>query len=468
MATTSFSSVGSGIDFGTIADSIVAQKSGPITLLAAKKSTYQGKSDALKALNTRLITLTEAARTLTDQTIGGGKIASASDATVLTAAAAETAVNGSITVGVTRIASSLTQTSRGYGATSTPVLAGGATTATFELRKGGATTGTAITIDSSNNTLAGLRDAINAANAGVTASIVDVKGDGTQNQLVLSSTATGTSGRVELVETTATGTGADLGLTSVNPPGATSDFSALDAQLTINGVAITRSTNSVSDAVAGLTLNLKTTGTSKVDTSLNTAAYTAKVSAFVDAYNAVQDFVATQYKADSSGKPTGVLVGDPTLRSVQNQLRDIVNSSFAGNGGSLKELTQIGITKDSAGKLVIDNSVLTDKLKTSLTDVRSLFSGTGSTPRGFANALLATAAGFSDSVTGTVKGVIDNFTSSIAGLDKSIASQQERLTALRASLTRQFSVADAAIGQLNAQNTALTAALKALEPKSSS
>ena len=79
--------------------------------------------------------------------------------------------------------------------------------------------------------------------------------------------------------------------------------------------------------------------------------------------------------------------------------------------------------------------------------------------------LVATAAGFSDSVTGSIKGVIDNYATSIAGLDKSIASQTERLAALRASLTRQFSVADAAIGQLNAQSTALTAALKALEPK---
>ncbi|MEJ7708592.1 MAG: flagellar filament capping protein FliD [Pyrinomonadaceae bacterium] len=176
------------------------------------------------------------------------------------------------------------------------MLAGAATTATFELRKGGATTGPAITINSANNSLDGLSQAINSANVGITASVVDITGAGSF-QLVLQSTATGTASRVELVETTATDTNtvAGLNLTRINAPGGTlpGDFGYLDSQVSLNGLTITRSTNQISDAITGVTYNLQKIGATSVNV-ISASDLPVKLQGFADAYNAVQDFMLSQ------------------------------------------------------------------------------------------------------------------------------------------------------------------------------
>ncbi|HYE73861.1 MAG TPA: flagellar filament capping protein FliD, partial [Blastocatellia bacterium] len=359
---------------------------------------------------------------------------------------------------------SLAQASRIYTAKTDAVLAGGATEATFELRKGGAGTGTAITINSTNNTLEGLRDAINNAKAGVTAAIVDIDGKGNQFKLVLSSEATGSSGRVELVETSATGTAADLNLVSQNVPGG--DLNQLDASLTINGLPITRSSNNISDALTGVTLDLKGTGEATVSVTNNTSAITDKVSAFVDAYNDIQNFIAAQYKADGNGKPTGLLAGDPTLRAVQQQLRDAVGGSSTDNGGSFSNLTQIGIGRDESGKLTLDTTTLNEKLSTSLTDVKALLAGKESGKTGIANSIYESYNKLSDNITGTVQTAIKGYQDTVKSIDKSVADQLDRISRLRETLRRQFAAADAAIGQLNGQGTSLTNIIESLKPKS--
>ena len=209
-STVSFSGVGSGIDFSVIRDAILTQRSVPITQMQSKVNDYNSRINSLKQLNTALASLTTAAAALTQRDLGTGRNLVTGDANVVTGTSDSKANLGSFDLNVTRLATTLNQASRSYAETTTPILAGAATEATFELRKGGATEGKSIKIDSTNNTLAGLRDAINAANAGVTATIVDVSGNGTDQQLVLNSAETGTKGRVELVETSATGTAVSI------------------------------------------------------------------------------------------------------------------------------------------------------------------------------------------------------------------------------------------------------------------
>ncbi len=456
MALASFSGLGSGIDFSQLTDSIVAEKSRPISQLQSRGTQIGKINDAFKQLNAKLATLTEAVNALTNKELGKGRQASSSATDKVIPTATATAATGTYTVAVTRLATNFSQASRVYTAASDAVLAGGATTATFELRLGNATTGTAITITSGNNSVTGLRDAINAANAGVTAAIVDTNGSGTQNKLVINSTATGTTGRVQLVETTATGTGADLALASLNPPGATVDFSDLDASFAVNGLALTRSSNTVADAVTGVTFNLLSSGNSTIKVTANTSELENKIKSFVTAYNDVQDFIAGQYTKDATGRPSGLLAGDATLRSIQTQLRSTVGSSFAENGGTLSNLTQVGIGRDANGKLTIDNTVLSQSLASSFTDTRALFSGSSSTHTGLANKFHSAFKGLSDDVTGVVKNAITGNENSIKALNKSIGDQLARISALRQSLTRQFAAADAAINQLNSQGTSLT------------
>jgi flagellar hook-associated protein 2 len=452
----SFSGLGSGIDFSKLTEAILAERSRPLSQLQSRSSQLSKRNDAYKQLNTKLATLTEAANALTNQELGNGRLASTTASDKITASASASAATGTFNLAVTRIASSLTQASRAYASTSTAVLAGGATTATFELRLGGASEGTEITIDSSNNTLAGLRDAINAADAGVTATIVATDVAGTQNKLVLTSNATGTAGRVELVETTATGTLTDLNIVSLNPPGATNDFSDLDAVFTVNGLSLTRSSNTVSDAVSGVTFNLLDSGSATVTVASSRTDFEARLRSFVNAYNGVQEAISGQYATGSKGQPTGILAGDSTLRAVQTQLRNALNLSSTNNGGSFDNLTQLGIGRSEDGKLTLDETTLSSALTNSFSDARALLSGLSDTDTGLANSFYDSFKTLSDSVTGLVKNAITGNESSIKTIEKTVSDQLARLSSLRQSLTRQFAAVDAAINQLNGQGTALT------------
>ncbi len=455
------SNIGSGIDFGAIVDATIAVRSAPISQLANKQSTLKSRADALRQLNAQLITFSNSVNSLTDRTLGNGRSVNSTSPDVVLATVSDTANVGTVNVEVLNLASNLSQASRSFSSVQSPILANGASSATFELRKGGATTGKSITIDSTNNTLTGLRDAINAAGTGVTATIVDVSGNGTDNQLVLTSSESGSGGRIELAETTNTETLTSLNIRNLNTPNGS--FSDLDAKIKIGGLTISRSSNTISDAVNGVTLNLKNVGTTKITVTNETASLKSKIAAFVDAFNGVQDFINNQYKTDANGKPTGTIASDTTLRSVQQELRNAVNQISKNNGGALNNLTQIGIGRDSNGKLTLDQTVLNDKLSNNLSDVKALFAGVTDNNKGFAKILGDAGKTLSDSVQTAITG----FDNSVKNLSKSIADQQDRLIALRASLTKHFSVVDAAIGQINGQNTALSNVLASLSPSSS-
>jgi flagellar hook-associated protein 2 len=463
MASVNFSGIGSNIDFSLITASIVAAKMQPVNALQIKSSALSGQSGALKQLNGLLANLTAAATALTSKTLGVDRGSTSSDATIVTASTTAAAAPGAISLNITRLATTLTQASESRTSTSAALVTADPATATFELRLGGATTGKPVVIDSTNNSLTGLRDAINAADGGITATIVDLTGDGTQNQLVLTSTATGAAGRVELVETTATGTAAALNLRSLNPPGAGA-FADLDAQLTLNGLSITRSTNTISDALAGVTLNLQKTGLATV--KVTPAADIANgLSTFVNAYNSVQSFINAQNVQDGNGKATGVLAGDSTLRLVQGQLRDTLNSLSTTNGGALTKLSDLGVTRTTADVLTLDTTVLNAKLQSNLSDVKSLLSGSGTDATGLFNSINTSFSNLSDNVTGIVQTAINGYQSSVKNLSKSIAEQTARISVLKDSLTLQFAKVDAAIGQLNGQGSTLTAIIDSLKPR---
>jgi flagellar hook-associated protein 2 len=466
-STINFSGLGSGIDFSKITDAVVAERQRPVTLLQNKSADYNARISSLKQLNGLLINLKKAASDLTQRDLGSGHTALSTDFSIVNPTAAATAANGAVSLQVTRLASNLVEASHSFNAETDVVLPDGVTSATFELRKGGASSGIPITINSDNNSLKGLRDAINAADAGVTAAIVDVTGGGAR-QLVVTSKETGASGRVELVETSATGTLTDLSLRRLDSSPDALDFSNLDAQLSVNGLVMTRPTNTVADAIVGLTFDLKKTGSATITISNNSSDITAKLQTLVAAYNAVQDFVASQYKADTSGRPVGVLAGEQTLRSVQQQLRDALSAVSGDNGGTLKSLAEVGLGRDANGKLTLDQTVLSDKLKNSLEDMRDLLFGKTETQSGLASGLDKILGSLSDETNGTVQTAINGYKSSLNSIQKSITNQTAMIDALRASLSRQFSAMDAAMGQLNSQSTTLTTILKSLQTSGNS
>lgn len=459
MASISISGVGSGIDFNAVRDAIINQKAIPITQLQSRVNKYNNRIESLKEFNLLLANLTNAANDLTRAEVGAGRSATAADPAIATVTATSAASLGTLNLNVTRLATSFTQASKSFASTDAPVLAGGSGSATFELRLGGAAEGTEITIDSSNNTLAGLRDAINAANSGVSASIIDLSGDGTQQQLVLNSTETGARGRVELVETTSTGTGASLELRSLNP--IDGDFAKLDAAFSVNGLEVVRSTNNVNDAVSGLNITLKKTGATAIDVG-RSGDVAEKLEAFVTAYNAIQDFVGTQYKKNADGLPTGVLAGDPVLRGVQKQMSSLMGITSEDNGGALTRLSEIGLSLSKTGKLELDKDVLNERITANAEDVNALLHGRTSAETGIFQSVHTVSNDLSDNITGTVQTAINGYEASIKNLNSTIEKRTAALNSYRDILTRRFAAADAAIGQLNGQGTAIGNLMKTL------
>ena len=205
---------------------------------------------------------------------------------------------------------------------------------------------------------------------------------------------------------------------------------------------------------SGVTLNLKKAGSTSVSVTQSTDIEN-KLRGFITAYNTIQEAIANQYKKDSKDRPTGVLAGDSTMRNVQRQLRDATSSLSLANGGAFTALTDLGITKDENGNLVLNSATFNEKLKTNPDDVKALLFGAADAQEGLFEKINTVSKSLSDSITGSVQNAITGYQSTVTGLNARISDRLAALQQLKATLTKRFSVADAAIGQLNGQGTAL-------------
>lgn len=235
-----------------------------------------------------------------------------------------------------------------------------------------------VTIDNTNNSLQGIRDAINKANIGVTASIVS-DGGTTPNHLVIKSNKTGATSSMKI---SVAGDAAISNLLAYDPAGTqnmTQSTAAQSAALSVNGIAVTSATNTISSAVEGVTLNLSKIGTSNLTVSANTGAVTSAVNAFVKAYNDLNSTIkkTTGYNADT--KEAGVLLGDSSVRTIESQLRKMMATPLTGSSGSLTTLSKVGISIDKTGTMSVDTGKLAAAMNANMKDVAALFSSIGAT-----------------------------------------------------------------------------------------
>jgi len=221
-----------------------------------------------------------------------------------------------------------------------------------------------IPIDSSNNSLTGVRDAINAASAGVVASIVN---DGLNFRLVLQSENTGVKNAISIsVSDTGDGDSADnIGLSRFAFNSSSSNLSqtgaASDAAITINGLGVTSATNRVESAVEGVTFTLARVTSEPVTVAISkdTARAKAALEGFVEGYNTLKADLDNLTRYDSSNALSSVLSGDSTLRSLAARIRTSLNTAVSGSGGLYSTLAELGITtRQIDGSLSIDNSKL--------------------------------------------------------------------------------------------------------------
>ncbi|USX15858.1 flagellar filament capping protein FliD [Oxalobacteraceae bacterium OTU3CAMAD1] len=244
-----------------------------------------------------------------------------------------------------------------------------------------------IVIDSSNNTLQGIMDAINKGGFGVTATIVkdgSTGPDATPNRLVLESTATGQSSTMKITLAGSGGEPPDPALVSLlgyDPAGVqnlSQKAAASDTKGTVNGIAITSAGTSIDGAIAGVSINVLKVGSSTLSVSKDTASLTNSVNGFVKAYNELSTQITTLGGYNPETKTGGPLLGDSTLRNLQASIRKQLSSSITGlQGSSLTNLGQIGIAFQKDGTLALDNAKLQKAINSNYNDIAGLFAAVG-------------------------------------------------------------------------------------------
>lgn len=430
--------IGSGLDVNGIVSQLMAAERQPLTALAKKEQSYNQKLSAFGQVRSVLANFQTALQDLSSGSKFQALSATASDTTVLSASASGKAVPASYQVEVTKLAQQQKLASAGYAGTDT-VVGSGTLTIQFGTYDSGSNTFTvnadkatkSITIDPANNTLAGIRDAINDANAGVSATIVN-DGSASGNRLVLTSTDSGAANSLKVSVADDDGSALDnLGLSALayDPTASAGSgknlsqmAAAQDAQLKIDGISVTQSTNTVKDAIEGITLNLTKTNVGQplnLTVSRDTKAITDAVQSFVSAYNGASGTLKSLTAFNGVGAQNGVLLGDATARAIQVQMRGLLNTAVE-SGGELTTLSQIGVTFTSEGTLSLDTAKLNTAIADNFEDIAALFAKAGKT----SDSLVS----YSSSTAETQPGTYAVTVSRLATRGETVGSQAAALT----------------------------------------
>ncbi|HTJ97465.1 MAG TPA: flagellar filament capping protein FliD, partial [Rhodocyclaceae bacterium] len=233
-----------------------------------------------------------------------------------------------------------------------------------------------ITIPAGQNTLSGVRDAINSAGAGVTASIVN---DGTGYRLLISSNDTGAANAMRIQTTGSLGALA-YDATAALPTSMTQTQTAIDAQFSLDGISITKSSNTVTDALDGVTFTLLKSNSGSPTTlsvSRDTSTIATMITNFVSAYNTMKTSLNNLTSYDDKTKVAGTLQGDATTLSIESQLRGIFNGALSNAGGGYTTLSDVGISFKKDGTLTLDTGKMNTALADSTKDIASLFGTVG-------------------------------------------------------------------------------------------
>jgi len=391
MAITS-SGIGSGLDIETLVTQLVTAERSPAESRLVKASAkYQGQVSAFGALKGALSGFQSALGSLQSLSTFSGRDVTSSDSDVLTASANSTAVVGSYAIEVSSLAKAHSLASASYSSTTDVVGEG-----TLSFRFGttdytGPTPGpesydsftlngdkaaASITIDSTNNTLAGIRDAVNEADVGVNASIIN---DGSGFRLLFASVDSGAENSLEVSVTESGPAGLSALEFSASATNLSQTIAAQDAAFTVNGLPVTSATNNVTGVINGLSLTLKseTAGVPiDVAVSRNEASITGALNGFISAYNGFIDTANALSSFDPATNEAGLLLGDATLRGITGRLRSEINTAINGVG-SYDTLASIGITTGDDGKLALDQADLDAVLADDADALSALFAVQG-------------------------------------------------------------------------------------------
>lgn len=382
--------VGSGLDVNGLVSKLMAIEQQPVATLNNKEAGIQAKISAYGTINSSLSSLQSAMSALTVPSNFVAVKASIGDTSVISGSANSNAQAGSYSIEVTALAQSQKLMSGAFAA-STDSVGSGTLTFQFGTYSGGSFTASAakaaqtVTIPAGSSSLGGVRDAINAAGVGVSASIVN---DGSTNRLVITSSDSGIASALKISVTDDDGNNTNAaGLSRLAydaSSGGTTNLSesvaAKNAQMTVDGISISKPTNTVTDAVPGVTLNLLKTNLNTPTTLTVTkdqSAATTAVNNFIKAWNSANGALKSLGAYNAATKTGAVLQGDSTLLSIQSRLRNLINKPLSPPAGGLSTLNDIGVAFQLDGTLTVNSTKLNAVLADPTKDISTLFATVG-------------------------------------------------------------------------------------------
>jgi len=460
MSILSSTGIGSGIDINGIVSQLITAEGKPqFNAITNQQTTTQTRLSALGTLKSALSTFQTAMQQLKNGNLFKTVQAVSANTAIFTVTAGAGAVVGTHRVEVTQLAKSQQSiTTTEYANSAASVITGAGGVLNFSYAAGSAKTAFSVTIGTTNNTLAGVRDAINraAGNNGVTASIINVNSTVTPgttiSKLVLTSKDTGGANGFSVAVT-----GGDVGLNKLNTTTLAnySTVAATDAMIKVDGLAATRSTNIITDVLQGVTLNLQSAAVGTVvnlGVTLDTAVINKTITDFVTAYNNLHTTTKGlgQYSG-TSGASNGPLVGDSTLRHISHRLRQDASNPVTSATSSYNSLAMIGITIDKNGVMALDSA----KFNKALTSNPAAVSDVFSSANGVATRLDARLTQYLQS-----GGALDTQQTSLGKKLNSLGvkrdAAQMRLDTLKKSMQKQFIAMDQVVGQFKSTSAFLT------------
>lgn len=329
---------------------------------------------------------------------------------------------------------------------------------TVSSASGKSVTGIALTKKTYADTPTGVVEAINAANRGFKAQLVNDGSSSAPYKIII----TGANGSTESFSISSTDTTGSFAASFAIPSG----YAASDANFVVNGVSYSRKSNSITDVVPGVTFNLKGTTASAVSVSLDrdTTDLKTKLTALVTAYNDFNDIVnqTTDPKStlDTYGK---TLVGDATVKMIRQQMRSLLFSPSSTPGKSVSSLSQIGYSLNEKGVLSLDAVKLDSVLQSNYDDVTRLFTG-GYNKLSTFSSLSAGIAGDAVKKLTNLLGPTGPLTTKTNNANKESDKYRVQLTALQVRMDallvryqKQFASMDSLVGSVNSQKTSLKA-----------
>lgn len=470
--------VGSGLQAESIISALMSVEQQPIDQLATEQTQMKTQLSSMGKLASLTSTMRDAAASLTSSTLWQAKSFTSADSSVISGSAGSSAEPGSYSVSVQALASGQTVTSGTFGSSSTTLSEG---TLTLELGSWSGSTFTgksgaspvSITIGPGDTSLASIRDKINGANAGVTASIIN---DASGARLSLRSTATGAENgfRITAAETVDDGNaGTGLSALTYDPSGTATVMSlnqtAANAQATVNGIQVTSTSNTFDNVVDGLSFTVGKVSTSEVAVNVANDTDTMKksINSFVSAFNALVSYIKdqTKYTPPTSKGTQGTsspLQGDATTVGLLNQLRSVINSPSTASG-SLQHLSDMGISVGGDGTLSVDATKLDTALANPSEVAKALATdGTDSPSSGFMDRFRDLGNAVLDPTSGALQLRQDAINDSIKRNQQRQDELTQRLSGYETRLRAQFSALDTQMASLNSLSAYVTKQMSSL------